>query len=328
VIAAAPVLAGLLQGLFVVRVGGDFMHARMLLPPLFALALPVAVFTAEDALSFVIGGLAICYAAGCLFLFRVPYDRWAKGGKGYIGNERGIYVTGSKVENPVELADYRAASWAANGTKMAKAADDLERAGNPDLGKFSDGFKTDPREAHLASDSSAPLVAFRANVGEFSFAAGPLVFVCDPHGLPDPIGSRLRLEKRAQPGHEKWAGQEWCIARKLAANDSGGISETKVAAARAALGCGDLAELMRAVDDRLSVRRFLSNMVDAPRLTRLRIPASAELAERELCGETSSQPVAPATVLAPASVPVGPASSLAGGSGSSSAGTPESGGGQ
>ena len=307
VIAAAPVLAGVLQGLFVVWVGGDFMHARMLLPPLFALGLPVAVFAAEDALSFGIGGLAICYAAGCLFAFRVPYDRWAKGGKGYIGNERGIYVTGAKKDNPVELADYRAASWAANGTKMAKAAEGLADAGNPEQGEFSDGFKTDPHPAHLATDSTAPLVAFRPNVGEFSFAAGPLVFVCDPHGLPDPIGARLRLQKRAQPGHEKWAGQEWCIARRLAANESGGISETKVGAARAALDCGDLAELMRAVDGPLTLGRFVNNMLDAPRLTRLRIPATAEVAERELCGETFSQSVAPASSpasSAPTSPPV------------------------
>jgi len=306
-IAAAPVVAGVLQALFVVRVGGDFMHARMLLPALFALALPAAVLAAEDTLSLVIGGLAVAYAAAGLLLFRVPYDRWAKGSKGWIGNERGIYVAGAKNPNPVELDDYRSASWAANGKKMAKAAEALERAHEPQVGKFSDGFKSEPREARLPSGAAAPLVAFRANVGEFSFAAGPLVFVCDPHGLPDPIGSRLRLEKRAQPGHEKWAGQEWCIGRRLAANDYGGASEGKVAAARAALDCGDLAELVRAVDEPMSLKRFLSNLAEAPRLTRLRFPSDAELAERELCGETASQPLrsaekieAPAPLFTPA----------------------------
>ncbi len=290
VIVGAPVVAGLLQALFVVRVGGDFMHARMLLPPLFALAMPAAVLVTEDALSLAIGGLAVAYAAACLFIFRVPYDRWAKGGKGWIGDERRIYVTGAKNPNPVDLDDYRAASWAANGRKMAKAAEALARADQPQAGEFSDGFKSEPREARLPEGAAARLVAFRPNVGEFSFAAGPLVFVCDPHGLPDPIGSRLRLEKRAQPGHEKWAGKEWCIARRLAANDYGGASETKVAAARAALDCGELAELVRAVDEPMSVKRFVSNLAEAPALTRLRIPANAERAERELCGQTASEP--------------------------------------
>src|SRR5262245_24929454 len=40
---AAPVAAGLAQAAYVVRVGGDFMHARMLLPALFSLLLPVSV---------------------------------------------------------------------------------------------------------------------------------------------------------------------------------------------------------------------------------------------------------------------------------------------
>ncbi len=283
-IAAAPVLAGLLQALFVVRVGGDFMHSRMLLPPLFALALPVAVMVTDDTVSMAIGGLAVGYAAACLLLLRVPYDRWAKGSKGWIGNERVIYVTGAKNPNPVDLDDYRSASWAANGRKMAKAAEDLAKSREPGEGKFSNGFKSEPRAAHLPEGAIATLVAFRANVGEFSFAAGPLVYVCDPHGLPDPIGARLRLETRAQPGHEKWAGEEWCIARKLADNDAGGASESKVAAARAALGCGELAELLRAVGEPLSVRRFLSNLLEAPRLSRLRFSANAEVAERELCG--------------------------------------------
>jgi len=283
-IAAAPVAAGLVQGLFVVRVGGDFMHARMLLPPLFALALPAAVMVVDDTLSWAIGGLAVAYAAAGFFLLRVPYDRWAKGSKGWIGNERRIYVTGAKNPNPVEIDDYKAASWEKNGRKMAKVAEDLKAAGVPGAGKFSDGFKGEPKDAHLPPGARAPLIAFRANVGEFSLEAGPLVYVCDPHGLPDPIGARLRLEKRAQPGHEKWAGQEWCIARKLADGDDGGAPAAKVAAARAALGCGDLAELIRAVDEPLSLGRFLRNMAEAPRLTRLRIPSNAEVAEQELCG--------------------------------------------
>lgn len=43
VVLAAPVVAGLLSWLYVVRVGGDFMHARLLLPGLWCLLLPVLV---------------------------------------------------------------------------------------------------------------------------------------------------------------------------------------------------------------------------------------------------------------------------------------------
>jgi arabinofuranosyltransferase len=283
-IAAAPVVAGLVQGLFVVRVGGDFMHARMLLPPLFAISLPVSVLALDGTLELATGALAGAYALACLTLFRVPYDRWAKGGKGWIGNERGIYVQGAKNPNPVDLSDYREARWAQNGRKMADQAEKLSREGKIGLGMYSDSFKSEPKEASLPPEAAAPLVAFRPNVGEFSYAAGPLVYVCDPHGLPDPIGARLRLTKRAQPGHEKWAGPEWCVAHKLADGDSAGLAEAKVNAARAALDCGALLELLEAIDEPMTLKRFLRNIGEAPRLTTLRIPADPIEAEKEVCG--------------------------------------------
>src|SRR5438445_490846 len=42
-VAAAFGLGGIVHALYVVRVGGDFMHARLLLPSLFAVAAPVAL---------------------------------------------------------------------------------------------------------------------------------------------------------------------------------------------------------------------------------------------------------------------------------------------
>lgn len=75
---------------------------------------------------------------------------------------------------------------------------------------------------------------------------------------------------------------EWAIAR-FAAADVRVEEPARVAAARAALACGDLAELRRAVEDRLTSRRFLENMRLAWRLTRLRIPADPPAAQRELC---------------------------------------------
>src|SRR5664280_3562732 len=40
---ATPIAAGLVDVLYVVHVGGDYMHARLLLPGLFSICLPVAV---------------------------------------------------------------------------------------------------------------------------------------------------------------------------------------------------------------------------------------------------------------------------------------------
>jgi arabinofuranosyltransferase len=44
-----PVAGGLLHALFVVRVGGDFMHARFLRPVTFAACMPVAVVSVPRA---------------------------------------------------------------------------------------------------------------------------------------------------------------------------------------------------------------------------------------------------------------------------------------
>src|SRR5437868_14232648 len=49
-VAAAVVAGGLLHGVYVVRTGGDFMHARLLLPGLFAVLLPVAVVEVRGAI--------------------------------------------------------------------------------------------------------------------------------------------------------------------------------------------------------------------------------------------------------------------------------------
>ncbi len=54
-------------------------------------------------------------------------------------------------------------------------------------------------------------------------------------------------------------------------------------AARRALDCGELAALSQAVHDPLTPGRFLRNLVDAPALTRLQIPADPHEAEARFC---------------------------------------------
>ncbi len=54
-------------------------------------------------------------------------------------------------------------------------------------------------------------------------------------------------------------------------------------AARRALDCGDLADLSRAVHDPMTPSRFLRNLVDAPALTGLRVPADPNEAVDRFC---------------------------------------------
>jgi arabinofuranosyltransferase len=82
--------------------------------------------------------------------------------------------------------------------------------------------------------------------------------------------------------------QEWLVARSLdpAARDA--LKSPGIADATAALGCGDLRELLAAIEEPLTTGRFFRNILWAPRLTRLRFPADPAAARRELCGEAPS----------------------------------------
>jgi arabinofuranosyltransferase len=54
-------------------------------------------------------------------------------------------------------------------------------------------------------------------------------------------------------------------------------------AARAALRCGQLHELVEAVDDPLTPGRFVDNVLGAVGRTSLRIPAQPEQADVDFC---------------------------------------------
>jgi arabinofuranosyltransferase len=130
-------------------------------------------------------------------------------------------------------------------------------------------------------DPDIQLMAPRWNVGVTGYLAGLTVALVDKNGLSDPIASRLRLETRGRPGHEKSLPNAWVIARFASSTTTD--LDRAVVAARAALACGDLAELRSAVEAPLTLERFLKNVRQAWRLYRLRIPADPVAAQRELC---------------------------------------------
>ena len=82
----APVAGGALQALFVVRVGGDFMHGRMLLPCLMAVSLPFAAVAAARAFRL---SLVVPWALVCALGLRTPYNGIGPRG---IADERSFYV--------------------------------------------------------------------------------------------------------------------------------------------------------------------------------------------------------------------------------------------
>lgn len=125
-----------------------------------------------------------------------------------------------------------------------------------------------------------------ANVGVVGAAAGSDVHVVDLHGLGDPVGARLRLERPGRPGHEKFLDQAWVLARYAGpgAPLPAGTSASRADAARRALGCGELRLLQEATHDRLTPGLFLANVAHSLRLHGFRVPNDPERAAQQLCG--------------------------------------------
>lgn len=280
---AAPVALGAVHGAYIVRVGGDFMHARLLLPSLFAMLTPVAAATGLRWWHAALPAATLLpwAAAGALWL-GPPY----KGGLGAhgIGDERGYYASRSRSPHPVVLPDYALHRFAGEGHRLRELAWHRRAVL---LGRDPRAL-TDPRwQASPAGEVRANVVVARISIGIRGYAAGPRVHVVDRHGLADPLAARFRLGERGRPGHEKYLSDAWLAARFVepsAPVRPEFVQAPVLAAARAALGCPQLRELLRAVEGRLTPGRFLRNVALAWRFHRLSFSPDPAQAAAELCG--------------------------------------------
>jgi arabinofuranosyltransferase len=268
-LAVVPAVSGLAHAAYVVRLGGDFMHARLLLPSLFAVLLPVAAVVEDRRrIRAVLAGVVGTWAIACGLWLRVPYA--GEIGPAGIADERGYYMKAGPPR--VTLADYDDHVWVQRGRALRALAEERQRILMLDDGAVP-GPPLDPRVR-------ADVVAGNQNVGLAGYAAGPRVHLVDRLGLGDPLAARLALAGRGRPGHERLLGEEWLIAR-FAAPAAG--DPEPVRRGRAALGCGRLRDLLRAIESPLSADRFLRNLTAAWSLDRLSIPANPLEAAATLC---------------------------------------------
>jgi len=262
--------AGLAHGLYVVYMGGDFMHARLFLPDLFAMLLPVAVIGVDTTPRFLVTLAVAVWALVCAIALRLPYDGLGPAG---IADERGYYVAVSLNPHPITPYDYHQ-FWAAAGAFSARQQllpGELLLVG---------GWST------LRPDLPPDALIEGVAIGVFGYILGTDIHVVDLHGLADPVAGRLELTTRGRPGHEKLLPEAWVVARfadpEAPLPPNAPLPET-VAAARTALSCDGLRRLLAAATDPLTPGRFVRNVFEAFRLHRFRIPPSPEQAEAKLC---------------------------------------------
>ena len=273
--------AGLLHGFTVVLIGGDYVHARLLLPGLFAFLAPFFVVALTTRHVEVLGAVG-AWALLAVFVFRPPADgRGSVLGTGYRGTlitheDHGFARRGSN-QPWIDGPGLYLAHWAGGGGDRTSIA------------------PVGPDEVVVAT---YPL-------GAVGYSLGTEVRVIDLLGLADPLTGHRRLEWRGIPGHEKSASGPWLVAR-LARDpltvgpnelDVGGPFDPRsvglefpeqVAWAEAALSCPSVERLVASYTEPMNVDRFIDNLWGSAANTRLRIPYLPEDAFRENCSETET----------------------------------------
>lgn len=269
----APVVAGALCWLYVIKVGGDFMHGRMLLPGLLLMLLPVFVVpvTRVGVLAAVGVGLWAVVCAGWL---RIPYG--GQIGPAGIADERGVYVRHNADPHPVRHTfvgaphhlEYARKVWAAR------------YSGAPAVLFGKEGRVAAPAGAGAPSMTASYVVlGLNGSIVPLDGAA------LDPIGLAYPVAAHSERVGGGRVGHDKRLPAAWLAAdRGVPGALPGWADPAQVAAARRALHCGALAELNSATRGPMTPERFLSNITGAWDRTAFRFPNDPLRAERELCG--------------------------------------------
>jgi arabinofuranosyltransferase len=221
-------------------------------------------------------GLIAAWAVWCASTLRVPYvGEMSDSG---LADEVNFYRRLARHPNPVAPEDYRRFGAYDVGVALRELA-----AGGDRL------LVLDEERWPLAAGPAASLVTDGIMIGLTGYLAGPAVHIADTLGLTDPIAARLRLHDRGRTGHEKSLPRDWMVGRFVAEPMMPSAAEHYPAApaARRALGCDALRELIAAVHEPLTVVRFLRNVVLATRLTRLRVAPEPDVAAREVCGTST-----------------------------------------
>lgn len=275
---ALIVICALLHLVYVIRVGGDFMHGRMLLLPLFALLAPVAVLPVVDLthpsrsydilLGVGMAGVAWWTVSTVLGGHEIDEDAYA--GELGIVDERHFWTQATEREDgdpPRYAEDFRAA------LAMNDYVEVVEQARREDAGQMlmilasSDpetySWITVPRMERGSDLELLPPTVAHINLGMTSMNAPLDVRVLDTVGLATPLAARQPRDEDARVGHDKWLPLEWQAADTAAEIESlpPWVDREETSLARQALRTPEFVELFASYRSPLTLDRFLDNIV-------------------------------------------------------------------
>jgi hypothetical protein len=129
-------------------------------------------------------------------------------------------------------------------------------------------------------DTAVESVVAVGAIGIFGYLLPSRVHVVDLHGLADPIASHFKLDRRGRPGHEKRLSASWLYGRFASPAPE---EDAAITAARHALRCDPLADLLRSIQGPITLHDFVSNVARSWGFSRLRIPSDPFEAEVRFC---------------------------------------------
>ncbi|MGV9825149.1 hypothetical protein [Gordonia sp. NPDC003429] len=319
-VVVAILLAGLIVGLYWLRQGGDFMHGRVLLTPLFTLLLPVmvvpvtvpgraalrAVFarsadrsasrpadTTRRRRALVQLGGATVMAAICITTIvwavvnhenELPNAGIDIGRSGIV-DERRFYVTNMGIENPVTAADYLDYP---RMRAMVERIDEFRTQGGVVLPTANYDDWTVVKLPDNTPESKRKVTVYFLNMGMTSMNAPLDVRVIDQMGLAYPIAAHTERLEDGRIGHDKNLPAEWVVAEAGAYPRRPvlplSLDEDVVAQAKVALTCPDTKARVKSYEGVWSFARFKQNLKDSFTFTDYRIIQRNPEYELQRCG--------------------------------------------
>ncbi len=262
-VVAVMVAAGVLEGVYWLRQGGDFMHARVLLVPVFMLLLPVSVIALDrrHARLGVGAGLPLLVVATLVWAGCAAVSPGVRNGPDLIPqsvvDEREFYIRDLGRALPVDRDEY------AYDRRM-KPLLGLLKENRGRSGVFvlhGDHEWAFVPHTHGADSGVAVRIIMLGMTGT---NVSRMVKVYDPIGLADPLAARTERIAGARIGHDKSMPVEWVLARAGAIPEQslpGVYSRARTLHAATQLRtCPRFAALQRSYTAPLTVRQFLSNI--------------------------------------------------------------------
>ena len=264
-------ISGFVLAVYAIRVGGDFMHGRTLLPALFTLLLPISVlpvalpkrWSADRATAVFIADLVIwvgivVWAVAAANTTGMPTGSIV--GRSGIVDERAFYSLNTGHAHPILATDYLDYP---RMRAMVEAIDDTPDGGLLLPSAQFTYWDVVPPPLPIPEGGFGHTVYF-LNLGMTSMNVGLDVRVIDQMGLAYPLASHTERLENGRIGHDKNLYPDWVVA------DLGLVAvhpflpwymdEDWVTEAQVALTCPDTEELMTSYRAPLTKDLFVRNL--------------------------------------------------------------------